>query len=58
MAAELLLAAGADKNCRDHKGGTPLHDAVDGGHEALVQVLLAAGAGIEARKATTFKQQP
>jgi len=40
----LLLQAGADPNCRDAGGSTPLHAAFATGRYALGDVLVAAGA--------------
>jgi len=51
----LLLAAGADPDCREPGGDTPLLCAIDIAHHnppvayEIVQALLAAGADIEAR---------
>jgi len=42
--AQVLLAAGADKDAKDRGGLTPLHRAAICGHKAVARVLLAAGA--------------
>jgi len=46
---EMLLAAGADVNQRQHQGWTPLHAAAQNGDEDLVSCLLAHGADRFAR---------
>ena len=46
--AQPLLDAGADVNAADTEGGRPLHLAARKGHAAMVQLLLAAGAEVEA----------
>jgi ankyrin repeat protein len=43
---ELFLKKGADINAKDQGDGTALHEAVYGGHEKVVQLLLDKGAGI------------
>ena len=43
--ARLLIEAGADIDAVGNKGYTPLHAAVFEGNAALVEALLAAGAG-------------
>ena len=46
-----LLKAGADPNVRDKYGYTPLHVAAwSVGKPEVIQILLAAGAGLEARE--------
>ncbi len=42
--AKALLAAGADPNAHDEAGGTPLREAVAREDEAMVNLLVAAGA--------------
>jgi ankyrin repeat protein len=44
-----MLAAGADANCRDEEGSTPLMLAAQTGDLPMVQVLLAHGAEVNAR---------
>ena len=39
-----LLAAGANVNHTDYSGRTPLHEACERGHTAIVVALLGAGA--------------
>lgn len=46
---ELLLAAGATVDKRDHDGRTPLHWAAIRGHLEIVRVLVEAGADLNAR---------
>jgi len=41
--ASLLLAAGADPNARNSFGSCPLLEACLSGHDAIVDILLAAG---------------
>ncbi len=43
------LSTGANLDCRDEEGRTPLMLAVLGGHSEAVSALLAAGADVEAR---------
>jgi ankyrin repeat protein len=45
----LLEQLGADVNCRDIEGMTPLHHAVCNGHEEAVPYLLDRGANIDAK---------
>lgn len=42
-----LLARGANPNCRDSKGITPLHRAARWGRNSLIRILLAHGAHID-----------
>ncbi|MHC4537535.1 MAG: ankyrin repeat domain-containing protein, partial [Planctomycetota bacterium] len=44
-----LIAAGADANMKDKEGCTPLHIAAHRGHTAVVQLLSAEGASVNAR---------
>jgi len=44
-----LLEKGADVNCRNKDGTTPLHLATATGHTKCANVLIAYGADIEAR---------
>ena len=44
MAAEVLLAAGADPNAQTSAGLTPVWLTAEGNHSAVAQALLAAGA--------------
>ena len=46
---KLLLEAGADKDAEDDKGLTPLFMAAHYDHEAVVKLLLAAGADTAAK---------
>ncbi|KAL2158803.1 hypothetical protein VTH06DRAFT_3995 [Thermothelomyces fergusii] len=46
--ARLLLEHGASVDIRDGHGRTPLHWAAEAGHEAVVRLLVAAGANINA----------
>jgi len=41
--AELLLSFKANVNCKDRWGGTPLKDAVVGGHIVVAESLRAKG---------------
>ena len=43
------MAAGADVNAKDWMGWTPLHEAADGGHKAIVELLIAEGADVNAK---------
>ena len=43
-----LLREGADGNAARGDGLTPLHLAAEGGHEAVAEALIAAGAAVEA----------
>jgi uncharacterized protein len=47
-ALNLLLAAGADPNAKAPDGSTPLHQAVDEQHVAMIRALVAAGAKLDA----------
>ncbi|MCD6035827.1 MAG: ankyrin repeat protein [Rickettsiales bacterium] len=44
---EFLIKNGADVNAQNKEGFTPLNYAVMGGHEALIKLLLSAGAHLE-----------
>ncbi|KAL2152845.1 hypothetical protein VTH82DRAFT_4000 [Thermothelomyces myriococcoides] len=46
--ARLLLEHGARVDIRDGQGRTPLHWAAEAGHEAVVRLLVAAGADLDA----------
>ena len=46
---ELLLAHGANPNYMDGRGWIPLHQAVDQGHAGVAQMLINAGANLNAR---------
>jgi ankyrin repeat protein len=48
-AVRSLLAEGADVNTAQGDGMTGLHWAAEGGHAAVADLLLAAGAGVEAK---------
>jgi ankyrin repeat protein len=50
-AAQLLVDRGADVNCRDAAGYTPLISAAANGHYKIVALLLAKGADHAARVA-------
>ena len=43
---EFLLLAQADPNCKDRWGGTPLQDALSGGHISTAYMLKAKGAEV------------
>jgi 26S proteasome non-ATPase regulatory subunit 10 len=46
---ELLIAAGADMNVKDHVWGyTPLHRAAFSGHKEIAELLIANGADVNA----------
>lgn len=45
----LFLALGADPNCKDETGETPLHYAAHYGYEHCIQLLLNQGDDIESR---------
>jgi uncharacterized protein len=47
-ATKLLLAAGANANAKAPDGSTPLHQAVQAGHVALIRALAADGASLDA----------
>ena len=47
--ARLLLERGAEVNARNRDGRTPLHDAAVSGHREMAELLIAAGADLEAR---------
>lgn len=53
LVVEELLKFGADPNAKDDQGGTPLHWAatatVKGGNARSIELLVAAGAGLDAR---------
>ena len=40
------LAAGADANAEDHRGGTPLQFAVGRGRKDIIELLIAKGADV------------
>lgn len=42
-ATEILLAVGANVNTKDHLERTPLHRGTEGGHEAVVSLLMLEG---------------
>ncbi len=44
------LAAGADTNVRDGQGMTPLHWATQYGHKEIVELLIAKGADVNAKR--------
>ena len=46
---DLLLANGADIECKDHRGFTPLHRATVLNREEAVRILLRHGANIDAQ---------
>lgn len=46
---KLLLANGADPNCREAGGFTPLHAAAQNGDTEMINALLFGGADLEAR---------
>ena len=43
---DFLLLSQADPNCKDRWGGTPLQDALTGGHIATAHILKAKGAAV------------
>ncbi len=47
-ALNLLLAAGANPNAKAPDGSTPLHQAVEEQHVAMIRALVAAGAKLDA----------
>ena len=47
-ALQLLLAAGANPNVKAPDGSTPLHQAVEAQHVAMIRALVAAGAKLDA----------
>ena len=47
-AVKLLLAAGANPNAKAGDGSTPLHQAVQEQHVAIIRALVAAGAKLDA----------
>lgn len=53
-----LIRAGADVNVFDEIGLTPLHHAAMGEHLAVVELLLASGANVNARHEPTFSDTP
>ncbi len=46
------LNKGANVNAKREGGATPLHDATEGGHEEIVELLIVAGANLHARTNT------
>lgn len=46
---KLLLEHGAAADALDNSGRTALHFAADGGHPTVVQLLLDAGAAVDAQ---------
>lgn len=46
---KLLLANGADPNCREASGYTPLHTAAQNGDIEMISALIFSGADLEAR---------
>ena len=48
--ARLMLAAGADVNCRNRSNDTPLMTAVERGYDDMVQLLIEQGAELNIRK--------
>jgi cytohesin len=52
---EVLLARGADVNCADVVGHTPLILASNNGHEAVVARLLGAGANVATQTSNTLE---
>merc|ERR1719440_2347532 len=44
--ARLMVEAGADPDCRDHRGRTVLWRAVEGKHHQLVEACIASGADL------------
>ena len=47
--ADRLLAKGADKDHKDQDGFAPIHHAVEGGHLAVMELLINAGADLAAK---------
>ena len=43
------LAAGADANAKDHRGGTPLQFAVGRGRKDIIELLIAKGADVNVK---------
>ena len=47
--ARLLIARGANVNCRGEEGGSPLHEAAGSGQLEFAKLLLNQGANINAK---------
>ena len=54
----LLLSAGAEVDCRDQRGYTPLHIAVKKSADISALLLLDYGADVNAQGIGTFRKSP
>ena len=49
-----LIASGADINCEDLQGWTPLFTAAHSGHVEMIRLLIDAGAAVNSHQDTGF----